>query len=118
MLNARAKVIYVGKARDLRKRVSSYFQRAHTDAKTAAMLKSVADVEVTVTNTEGDALILEYNLIKRHRPRFNVVLRDDKSYPYIHVTDDPYPRIEFHRGARTGKGRYFGPYPNAGAVRK
>lgn len=118
MLNARAKVIYVGKARDLRKRVSSYFQRAHTDAKTAAMLKSVADVEVTVTNTEADALILEYNLIKRHRPRFNVVLRDDKSYPYIYVTDDPYPRIEFHRGARTGKGRYFGPYPNAGAVRK
>ncbi|MGH8194764.1 MAG: excinuclease ABC subunit UvrC, partial [Woeseiaceae bacterium] len=118
MLNAKGKVIYVGKARDLRKRVSSYFQRAHTDAKTAAMLKSVADVEVTVTNTEADALILEYNLIKRHRPRFNVVLRDDKSYPYIYVTDDPYPRIEFHRGARTGKGRYFGPYPNAGAVRK
>ena len=118
MLNAKGKVIYVGKARDLRKRVSSYFQRAHTDAKTAAMLQSVADVEVTVTNTEADALILEYNLIKRHKPRFNVVLRDDKSYPYIYVTDHPYPRIEFHRGARAGKGRYFGPYPNAGAVRK
>jgi excinuclease ABC subunit C len=118
MLNAKGKVIYVGKARDLRKRVASYFQRTHTDPKTAAMMKSVADVEVTVTDTEADALILEYNLIKRHRPRFNVVLRDDKSYPYIYVTDDPYPRIEFHRGARTGKGRYFGPYPNAGAVRK
>ncbi|MGH8168776.1 MAG: GIY-YIG nuclease family protein, partial [Woeseiaceae bacterium] len=113
MLNAKGKVIYVGKARDLRKRVSSYFQRVHTDTKTAAMLQSVADVEVTVTNTEADALILEYNLIKRHTPRFNVVLRDDKSYPYIYVTDHPYPRIEFHRGARTGKGRYFGPYPNA-----
>lgn len=118
MLNAKAKVIYVGKARDLRKRVSSYFQRVHADAKTAAMMTSVADVEVTVTNTEADALILEYNLIKRHKPRFNVVLRDDKSYPYIYVTEHPYPRIEFHRGARTGKGRYFGPYPNAGAVRK
>jgi excinuclease ABC subunit C len=118
MLNDKGKVIYVGKARNLKKRVGSYFQRAHADAKTAAMLKHVTNVEVTVTNTESDALILEYNLIKRHKPRFNVVLRDDKSYPYIYVTEHPYPRIEFHRGARTGKGRYFGPYPNAGAVRK
>lgn len=118
MLNDKGKVVYVGKARNLRKRVGSYFQRAHTDPKTTAMLNSVAGVEVTVTNTEGEALILEYNLIKRHKPRFNVVLRDDKSYPYIHVTEHPYPRIEFHRGARTGPGRYFGPYPNAGAVRK
>ncbi len=118
MLNDKGKVIYVGKARNLKRRVGSYFQRAHADAKTVAMLKHVANVEVTVTNTESDALILEYNLIKRHKPRFNVVLRDDKSYPYIYVTDHPYPRIEFHRGARTGKGRYFGPYPNAGAVRK
>lgn len=118
MLNDKGKVIYVGKASNLKKRVGSYFTRAHTDAKTAAMMKSVVDVEVTVTNTEGEALILEYNLIKRHKPRFNVVLRDDKSYPYIHVTDHPYPRIEFHRGARTGPGRYFGPYPNAGAVRR
>jgi excinuclease ABC subunit C len=118
MLNDKGKAIYVGKARNLRKRVGSYFQRAHADPKTAAMLKSVANVEVTVTNTEADALILEYNLIKRHKPRFNVVLRDDKSYPYIYVTEHPYPRIEFHRGARTGRGRYFGPYPNAGAVRK
>lgn len=118
MLNDKGKVIYVGKASNLKKRVGSYFTRAHTDAKTAAMMKAVVDVEVTVTNTEGEALILEYNLIKRHKPRFNVVLRDDKSYPYIHVTDHPYPRIEFHRGARTGPGRYFGPYPNAGAVRR
>lgn len=119
MLNAAGKVIYVGKARDLRKRVGSYFQREHADAKTAAMLRHVAGVDVTVTNSEGEALILEYNLIKRHKPRFNVVLRDDKSYPYIHVAlDHPYPRIEFHRGARTGKGRYFGPYPNAGSVRR
>ncbi|MEX2495653.1 MAG: excinuclease ABC subunit UvrC [Woeseia sp.] len=119
MLNGKGKVVYVGKARDLRKRVSSYFHRAHTDAKTAAMMKQVAGVDVTITNTEAEALLLEYNLIQRYKPRFNVVLRDDKSYPYIHVaTDHLYPRIEFHRGARKGKGRYFGPYPNARAVRK
>ena len=119
MLNAKGKVIYVGKARDLRKRVSSYFQRAHADAKTATLMQHVANVNVTITNTEAEALLLEYNMIKRHKPRFNVVLRDDKSYPYIHVAvDHEFPRIEFHRGARTGKGRYFGPYPNASAVRR
>ena len=119
MLNAKHKVIYVGKAGDLRKRVSSYFQRAHADAKTASMMKGMASVEVTVTNTEAEALILEYNLIKRHKPRFNVILRDDKSYPYIYVsTTHEFPRLQFHRGARKGKGRYFGPYPSTGAVRK
>ena len=119
MRNARHKVIYVGKARDLKKRVSSYFQRAHSDAKTASMMPLVADVEVTVTNSESEALILEYNLIKRHKPRFNVVLRDDKSYPYIYVsTKHPFPRLQFHRGARKGGGQYFGPYPSTGAVRK
>lgn len=119
MLNAKGKVIYVGKARDLKKRVSSYFQKTHADAKTASLMTYVAGVEVTLTNTEAEALILEYNLIKRHRPRFNVVLRDDKSYPYIHVsTEHAFPRLRFYRGARKGKGRYFGPYPSAGAVRK
>jgi excinuclease ABC subunit C len=119
MLNAKGQVIYVGKARDLRKRVSSYFHRTHSDVKTSAMMELVRDIEVTVTNTEAEALILEYNLIKRHKPRFNVVLRDDKSYPYIYVsTDHPFPRLQFHRGPRKGKGRYFGPYPSTGAVRK
>ncbi|MDZ7643534.1 MAG: excinuclease ABC subunit UvrC [Woeseiaceae bacterium] len=119
MKNAAGKVLYVGKARDLKKRVSSYFQRSHADAKTAAMMSRVADVEVTVTNTEAEALLLEYNLIKKHKPRFNVVLRDDKSYPYIYVsTEHDFPRLQFHRGPRRGKGRYFGPYPNSGAVRK
>ena len=119
MRDAKGKIIYVGKARDLKKRVSSYFQKHHSDIKTVSMLTHVADVEVTVTNTEAEALLLEYNLIKRHRPRFNVVLRDDKSYPWIYVaTDKPFPRLQFHRGARKGKGRYFGPYPNAGAVRR
>lgn len=119
MLDAKHRIIYVGKAADLRKRVSSYFQRAHAAPKTTAMMRQVARVEVTVTNTEADALLLEYSLIKQHRPRFNVVLRDDKSYPYIYVsTHQKFPRMQFHRGARKGKGRYFGPYPSSSAVRK
>jgi excinuclease ABC subunit C len=119
MLNAKHKIIYVGKARDLKKRVSSYFHRSHSDPKTAQMMELVANVEVTVTNTDVEALILEYNLIKQNKPRFNVILRDDKSYPYIYVsTEHPFPRLQFHRGARKGKGRYFGPYPSTSAVRK
>jgi excinuclease ABC subunit C len=119
MLDARHKVIYVGKARDLKKRVSSYFQRSHMSVKTAAMMEQVARVEVTVVNTEAEALVLEYNLIKQHKPHFNVLLRDDKSYPYIYAsTDQRFPRLRFHRGARKGKGRYFGPYPSTRAVRQ
>ena len=120
MLDAAGTVIYVGKARDLKRRVTSYFQgsRAH-DAKTLAMVRSVAGIEVTVTRTEVEALMLEYNLIKEHRPRFNVMLRDDKSYPYILLeTGHRFPRLSFYRGPRTSKGRLFGPYPNAGSVRE
>ena len=119
MLNAKHKVIYVGKARDLKKRVSSYFSRSQAAPKTVAMMEQAARVEVTVANTEAEALILEYNLIKQHKPRFNVLLRDDKSYPYIYAsTDHAFPRLKFHRGARKGKGRYFGPYPSTRAVRQ
>ena len=119
MLDGQGQIIYVGKARDLRKRVGSYFTRqaGHT-AKVRSMVSQIVDLEVVVTRTENEALILESNLIKDLRPRYNVVLRDDKSYPDIYVSvEHGYPRIGFHRGARSGKGRYFGPYPNAGAVR-
>ena len=119
MLNAKHKIIYVGKARDLKKRVATYFHRTQSSPKTAAMMQAVIDVEVTITNTEAEALLLEYNLIKQHKPHFNVTLRDDKSYPYIYVsTQHPFPRLQFHRGPRKGKGRYFGPYPSTSAVRQ
>ena len=119
MLDAEGRVLYVGKARDLRRRVGSYFGSRPQDAKTTTLLRAVAGMDVTVTATEQEALLLEYNLIKEHRPRFNVVLRDDKSYPYIHVTTgQEFPRFEFNRGSRSGGGRYFGPFPGAGAVRE
>ncbi len=118
MLDARGNVIYVGKASNLRNRLSSYFRGDPGTAKTRVMVSHVADVEVTVTHTEAEALLLEHTLIKEHRPRYNVLLRDDKSYPYIHLsTQDDYPRLAFHRGSTRGPGRYFGPYPSAGAVR-
>ena len=101
MKDAAGRVIYVGKARSLKRRVSSYFHRTVTDPKTAVLMQLVTTIEVTVTNTETEALILEYNLIKEQKPRFNVLLRDDKSYPYIYVsTDHAFPRLRFHRGAR------------------
>ena len=119
MLDAKHKIIYVGKASDLKKRVASYFQRAQAARKTEAMMAHVARVEVTVAETEAEALILEYSLIKRHKPRYNVLLRDDKSYPYIYAsTEHDFPRLKFHRGPRRGKGRYFGPYPSTRAVRQ
>ena len=112
-------VIYVGKAKHLRKRVSTYFNRqAGIGAKVQAMVAQINNIAVTVTRTENEAFLLESNLIKDLKPRYNIVLRDDKSYPYIYVaTDEEFPKLSFHRGARSGKGRYFGPYPNAGAVR-
>ncbi len=119
MLDRRGRVLYVGKARDLKRRVASYFGRRAQHPKTRALMNQVASVEVTVTASEQEALLLEYNQIKAHAPRYNVLLRDDKSYPYIYVsTEQPFPRFEFHRGARSGRGRYFGPYPTAWAVRE
>jgi len=117
--DANGEVIYVGKAKHLKRRVSSYFNRqANVSPKVRSMVGNIADIAVTVTRTENEAFLLESNLIKDLKPRYNIVLRDDKSYPYIYVEpDEEFPKLNFHRGARTGKGRYFGPYPNAGAVR-
>jgi len=119
MYSAEGKVLYVGKARNLKKRLQSYFRSSGLSPKTELLVSQIADVDVTVTHTESEALLLENNLIKEYRPRYNVLLRDDKSYPYIYVSDkDRYPRIDFHRGARKKPGRYLGPYLNAGAVRE
>jgi excinuclease ABC subunit C len=117
MLDERGGVLYVGKARNLKQRVSSYFREQHASAKTRSLVAQIRAIEVTITHTETEALILESTLIKQIQPRYNILLRDDKGYPYLHIADDPFPRLTLHRGAKRAPGRYFGPYPNANAVR-
>lgn len=119
MHSADGTILYVGKARDLRKRLSSYFRESNLAPKTRALMRQVQSIETIITASDTEALLLEANLIKEHRPRYNVLLRDDKSYPFLYLsTDQKFPRLDFYRGTRKGKGRYFGPYPTAGAVRE
>jgi excinuclease ABC subunit C len=118
MFGADQELLYVGKARSLKDRVSTYFAARNVDPKVQALVQQITAIEVTVTNSETEALLLEYNLIKAHKPRFNIVLRDDKSFPYIQLCEEHrFPRLAFYRGSRGQPGRYFGPFPNAGAVR-
>ena len=118
MYGSGQELLYVGKARSLKDRVGTYFSGRNVDPRVQALVAQIEAIEVTVTNSETEALLLEYNLIKAHKPRFNIVLRDDKSFPYVHLyVEHEFPRLEFYRGSRSAPGRYFGPFPNAGAVR-
>ena len=118
MLDSEGDVLYVGKARNLRSRVTSYFRASGLTTKTIALMNKVDDIQVTVTASETEALLLEQSLIKADRPIYNVLFRDDKSYPYICLTEHTFPRLALHRGTKQQVGRYFGPYPSAGAVRE
>ncbi len=117
MFSESKEIIYVGKAKNLKKRVSSYFQKQDHTPKTKVMVKQIRDIQVVVTGSENEALILENQLIKQHKPRYNVIFRDDKTYPYIHLSDEKFPRLSIHRGRQSKKGHYFGPFTGSSSAR-
>ena len=118
MFDHQGQILYVGKAKNLKARLSSYFRKTGLSPKTQALVSRIVNVQVTITPSETEALILEQNLIKANRPPYNILLRDDKSYPYIFISSgEDYPRIAMHRGAKKKRGDYYGPYPNVGAVK-
>ena len=118
MYDVRGEVIYVGKAKNLKKRVGSYFRKNVDNVKTKTLVKNIVSIDVTIVSSETEAFLLENNYIKKYRPRYNVVLRDDKSYPFILLSEHEHPRLSFHRGPKKRKGEYFGPYPSAWSVRE
>ena len=118
MFDGESRLLYVGKAKNLKKRLSSYFRKTGQAPKTAALVARIAQIETTITANETEALLLEQTLIKEWRPPYNILLRDDKSYPYVFLSDGEFPRLGIHRGAKKAKGRYFGPYPSALAIRE
>jgi len=117
MLDKKSQILYIGKAKNLKKRVSNYFQKA-LNSRIQQMVGQIANIEITVTQTEAEALILENTLIKKHRPKYNVLLMDGKGYPYIYISNDDYPRISLHRGKKKSQGEYYGPFPNTQSVKK
>lgn len=118
MFDGEARLLYVGKAKNLKKRLASYFRKTGQAPKTAVLVARIAQIETTITANETEALLLEQTLIKEWRPPYNILLRDDKSYPYVFLSDGDFPRLGIHRGAKKAKGRYFGPYPSALAIRE
>ena len=118
MYDSDKKILYIGKAKNLKKRVSSYFRNSNHSTRIKRMISLISTIDLTITNSEADALLFENIQIKKHRPRFNILLRDDKSYPYIYVdTQHDFPRLSFYRGKRKKDGKLFGPYSNVYSVR-
>ena len=118
MFDAAGKIIYVGKAKNLKRRVNSYFNKNHPEGKTRVLVSQIENIEIIMTQTESEALILENNLIKKFKPRYNIIFRDDKSYPYLYLSDKQFPELGTYRGIKKKVGQSFGPYPSFSSTRE